>query len=164
MVQGWIKTYEWNSPSVGVEAEASLDRLPNAAQRSYVHASAGFAGFARSAFRMSDLEWFSKCMNEMLGVQRWREWGTEQIASNYILSNAVGTTVLPFPKFACFEPHLKQGHHALLHFIGSYRYNDRVYQRRAAEFISSYNQIYHNQPRAVRGGVVVQGEIAPISP
>lgn len=154
MVQGWIKTHNWNPPSVGVEAEALLDTLPNAAQRSYVHASAGFAGFARGAFRMSDLEWFSTYMNEMLGAQRWREWGTEQIASNYILANALGTSVLPFPKYACFEPHLKQGNHALLHFIGSYRYNGGVYRRRAAEFISCYSAPVTDQTGAVGGGVV----------
>jgi len=141
MVQGWIEKYGWTELSVGVEAEASLDRLPNAAERSYVHASSGFAGFARGAFRMADLEWFSAQMAEMLGARRWNEWGSEQIASNYILANAPGASVLPFPRYACFEPHLKLGDHALLHFIGTYRYNDGVYRRWAADFISRCNQL-----------------------
>jgi hypothetical protein len=141
MVRGWIKTNGWTELPVGTEAEASLDKLPNAAQRSYVHASAGFAGFARGAFCMADLEWFSTYMSEMLGVQRWKEYGSEQIVSNYVLANAPGATVLPFPRYACFEPHLKHDNPAFLHFIGTYRYNDGLYRRRAAEFISRYNQL-----------------------
>jgi len=141
MVRDWIKTNQWKELSLGVEAEVSLDRLPNARQKSYVHASSGFAGFARGAFCMADLEWFSSYMSEMLGAQRWREWGSEQIASNYILANAPGATVLPFPRYACFEPHLRKGDHAFLHFIGSYRYQKGVYQRRAAEFIFGYNRL-----------------------
>lgn len=140
MVQGWIKTSGWTELSVGVKAEASLDKLPGAERRSYVHASSGFAGFACGAFRMADLEWFSTHMSEMLGAQHWREWGSEQIASNYILANAPGAAVLPFPRYACFEPHLEHSDHAFLHFIGAYRYNDGIYRRKAAEFISRYNR------------------------
>jgi hypothetical protein len=141
MVRGWIKTNGWKELSVGVEAEVSLDKLPNAEQKSYVHASSGFAGFARGAFCMADLEWFSLHMSEMLGAQRWNEWGSEQIASNYILANAPGATVLPFPRYACFEPHLTEGDHAFLHFIGTYRYQRGMYRRRAAEFISRYDRL-----------------------
>jgi hypothetical protein len=141
MVQDWIKTNGWTEPPVGTEAEASLDKLPDAAQRSYVHASSGFAGFARGAFCMAELARFSMYMSEMLGLQRWNEWGSEQIASNYVLANAPRATVLPFSRYACFEPHLKRGEHAFLHFIGTYRYHDGVYQRRAAEFISRYDRL-----------------------
>ena len=80
-------------------------------------------------------------MSEMLGAQRWNQWGSEQIASNYILANTPGATVLPFPRYACFEPHLWPGDHAFLLFIGVYRYNDGVYRRRAAEFISRCNEL-----------------------
>jgi hypothetical protein len=140
MVQGWIKTFNWNPVSLGVEAEAALDRLPDAADRSYVHASAGFAGFARGAFAMADLEWFSTFMSGLLGEKRWTDWGSEQIASNYILANAPGATVLPFPRYACFEPQLKRGDHAVLHFIGSHRYDEGVYRQQAGEFISLYKR------------------------
>jgi hypothetical protein len=139
MVQGWIKTYGWTEYPVGVEAEASLDRLPDAGRPFYVHASAGFAGFARGAFALDKLVDFSACMSGLLGARRWNEWGSEQIASNYLLANAPDATVLPFPRYACFEPHLALGDHAFLHFLGAYRYNGGVYRRHAAEFISRYN-------------------------
>ena len=140
MVQGWIEAYGWVEPTVCVAAEAALDRLPDAARRSYVHASSGFAGFARGGFSMADLERFSTEMSGILGERHWNEWGSEQIASNYMLANSPDATVLPFPKYACFEPHLPKGDHALLHFIGSYRYNDGVYRQRAAQFISCYGR------------------------
>jgi hypothetical protein len=140
MVQGWIKTYNWSTLTVGVEAEASLDTLPDAALKLYVHASSGFAGFARGVFTMADLVRFSDYMSEILGAERWSQWGTEQIGSNYILANAPQAVVLPFAKYACFEPHLKPCGSALLHFIGTYRHVSGLYRRRAADFISDYNQ------------------------
>jgi hypothetical protein len=141
MVQGWIKANGWTDIPAFLEAEASLDKLPSAVESSYVHASAGFAGFARGAFRLADLEWFSTTMSEILGPGRWREYGTEQIASNYVLANAPGAKVLPFPRYACFEPHLRLGDHAFLHFLGKYRYEQGEYQQRAAEFISCYDSL-----------------------
>jgi hypothetical protein len=140
MVQGWITTNGWTDPGICVSAEAALDRLPDAARRSYVHASSGFGGFARGAFALADLEWFSLQMSDLVGRQMWHEkWGSEQIGSNYTLSNSPDAFVLPFPKYATFEPHLQSGDYAFLHYIGEYRYNDGVYRTRAAEFISRFD-------------------------
>jgi hypothetical protein len=141
MVRGWIETQGWTALSVGVEAEAMLDTLPAAAQKSYVHASSGFAGFAAGAFATGELESFSRHMSDVLGEERWREWGTEQVASNYVLANAPGAAVLPFPRYACFEPHLPPGERALLHFIGTYRYNRGEYRRQSAKFIDRYQRL-----------------------
>jgi hypothetical protein len=140
MVRNWIKTNGWTELTGPTVAEASLDQLPNASQKYYVHASSGFAGFARGAFRMANLECFSTFMTGLLGEQRWNEWGSEQIASNYLLANAPQVIVLPYPRFACFEPHLQQGEHAFLHFIGAHRYNGGVYRRWAADFITHYKR------------------------
>ena len=133
MVQGWIKKYGWTRPSVVVESEAILDRLSGAEDRLYVHASSGFAGFSRSAFSLGDLQNFSMEMCELLGEERWKLWGTEQISSNYMLANAPGAAVLPFPRYACFEPHLKSADFAFLHFIGTYRLQQRGVQKPAKE-------------------------------
>ena len=121
--------------SVGMLAEAALDRLPKTAPPNYVHASSGFAGFAKGSFRLSDLESFCDWMRGQLGV-RWDELGSEQIASNYMLANAPGAKVLPFDRYACFEPHIPPGDRPFLHFIGSYRYNDGLYRKRARSFLS----------------------------
>jgi hypothetical protein len=97
MVRGRIKTNGWTVLTVGVEAEAAPDRLPEPAEKLYVHASSGFAGFAEGVFATAALERFLGQMNAILGTRRWSEWGAEQIAPNYMLANAPGATVLPFP-------------------------------------------------------------------
>ena len=66
LAQRWLASGSRNS--VGTLAEAALDGWPEARGDHYVHASSGFAGFARGAFRFSDLEAFSACMRERLGV------------------------------------------------------------------------------------------------
>ena len=138
MVRAWIKEHGWGFLPLCVIAEASLDQLAGAAHLPYVHASSGFAGFARGAFALADLECFSENMIKLLGTDRWNEWGSEQISSNYMLANAPGAAVLPVPKYSCFEPHVNPADAAVLHFIGQYRYYKGIYGRRAAKFIEHY--------------------------
>jgi hypothetical protein len=137
--QGWIEAAKLNGGriTVGMLAEAALDRLPDPSEHRYVHASSGFAGFARGAFCVRDLEIFSGFMRNQLG-SRWDEWGTEQIGSNYIIANAPGAVVLPFSRYACFEPHLPPGERPFLHFIGSYRFHHGLYRRQAQAFLKMY--------------------------
>lgn len=137
LAQSWIKAGTSPRPTVGMLAEAALDSLPQAEARNYVHASSGFAGFAKAAFRLEDLEEFSGLMRERL-AHRWNEVGSEQIASNYMLANAPNAEVLPLSRYACFEPHLPPGGRSFLHFIGTYRFRDGEYRRRAATFLDDY--------------------------
>lgn len=137
MAQGWVNNFGWET--IGILAEALLDRLPRSAPPNYVHASSGFAGFAEGSFRLSDLESFSDWMRGKLGA-RWDKLGTEQIASNYILANAPGAVVLPFDRYACFEPHVMPGDRPFLHFIGTYRYGNGLYRRRARQFVRQYSK------------------------
>jgi hypothetical protein len=145
LAQSWIA--QASRITVGALAEAALDRLPEAAPQNYVHASSGFAGFAKGGFRIADLKSFSDWMRHQLGP-RWDEWGSEQIASNYLLANAPDAKVLPFERYACFEPHVQPGARPFLHFIGSHRYNDGLYRKRARAFLSEYHEI--------RGGALTQ--------
>jgi hypothetical protein len=144
MMQGWIKTYGWTAPlHVCAAAEAALDRLPSAAEKSYVHASSGFGGFARGVFSLEELEWFSTNMSNIIGSEIWHEkWGSEQTGSNYILANAPKAVVLPVPKYGSFDPDLPQGEHAFLHYYGTYRYSGGLYRKKAAEFIHRYKHHY----------------------
>lgn len=137
MVKGWIEKYNWEKLTVGALAESVLDSIPNAAERSYVHASSGFAGFAQGAFRLADLEEYSGWMQQRLGA-RWDEWGSEQIASNYILANAPGAVVLPCSRYACFQPPQDTDNQPFLHFIGTHRFRRGVYRRRAMSFLDKY--------------------------
>ena len=137
LVQGWITQAGVGGVKIGTLAEAALAEMPDGARRSYVHASSGFAGFAHGRFNRSELERFSLWMQERFS-SRWTEWGSEQIASNYLLANDPGAVVLPFERYCCFEPPMPAGTPSLYHFIGTYRYDGGVYRRRAREFLAGY--------------------------
>jgi hypothetical protein len=116
-------------------AEQKLPQLPpEAGGRLYVRGSAGFAGFARGVHARREAEAFSVAMQGMLGA-RWAQWGSEQIASNYLVANAPGGTVLPWPRYACFERNFDPAPSRLLHFVGSWRFGGGVYADRARRVI-----------------------------
>jgi hypothetical protein len=129
-----------------MDAEAALDRLPGADRKMYVHASSGFAGFARGAFSLASLEWFSEQMSSMLGPERWAQLGSEQIGSNYVLANAPGAIVLPPRKYACFSPGSPHNEAVVLHFIGQVRHVGGLYRQWASEFIADYNRLHSDIP------------------
>ena len=112
-----------NSNYVGDVLEARFSDWPDADRLNYVRGSAGFSGFAKGTFAISDLEAFHQQMAKSLGP-RWQEWGTEQSASNYMIANAPGTVILPFPDYATFPlpGHWEQA--KFFHFIGSNRFRD----------------------------------------
>lgn len=138
LVRSWIETRGWTRLSIGIEAEIALDRIPDAQRRLYAHASSGFAGFPNGGASLSDLEQFSAWMAELLGSRRWAEWGSEQIASNYVLANLAGATVLPYPRYACFGPEMIDSPAALLHFLGTHRFDFGRYRHEACGFIRNY--------------------------
>lgn len=128
-----------SSGHVQPAAELVLGTLDRAAVRRYVRASAGFAGYAAGGFSFANLQAFSNEMEAALGG-RWREWGTEQISSNYAVANMPDSTVLPWPRYACFSPDLPLPETSFLHFIGPTRFLAGVYMRLAGELIQRLSQ------------------------
>ncbi len=103
----------------------------------YVRGSSGFAGFAQGAVTMDLVEHFHEAAARVHG-NRWTEWGTEQIASNFVIANSPRSEPLPYPKYATFEPAYatfqKNGitpDVSLLHFIGAYRFDSGVFPQLA---------------------------------
>jgi hypothetical protein len=115
-------------------AEQSLPYLPPGLGRRYVRGSAGFAGFARGACSRAAVEAFSRAMQARLGPQ-WSAWGTEQVASNYAVANSPHARVLPWARYRCFYGEMPPPSTALLHFIGTWRFEGGVYMARAREVI-----------------------------
>jgi hypothetical protein len=124
---------------VQVAAEQVIDRLPDAAGLRYVRGSAGFSGFARGGFSRERLVTFSTAMQSHLPT-RWAEWGTEQMASNFAVSNSPAATVLPHPKYSCFDLRMDPAQAAFLHFIGTNRFDAGVYAREARKVIDRLNR------------------------
>ncbi|MCL2428639.1 MAG: hypothetical protein FWD12_05345, partial [Alphaproteobacteria bacterium] len=120
---------------VGDVAESLFDCYPGAERLRYVRGSAGFAGFAKGGFARSRIETFHAEMEAMLG-SRWRDWGTEQVGSNFAIANSPDAMVLPHPEYASFLPGVACERARLLHFIGSHRFDGGYYARRGAEVIA----------------------------
>jgi hypothetical protein len=129
----------WLGPNAHIQALAEVEMvnvgLPQ--QACYIRGCAGFTGFPRSAGMRDMMIDYSRRMKAKLGDD-WSRWGTEQVTSNYLVSNAPGTKPLPFPKYG--TPDSATGETAFFHFIGSLRFINSKYEktsRQAIHLISS---------------------------
>ena len=119
---------------IQVIAEQSFSGLRDYRTLKYVRGCAGFAGFAAGSFSRARVEAFSGEMTGILG-ERWRQWGSEQVASNFIVANSPCAGVLPHPRYMNFAPDIPYEGSAFLHFIGTHRFKNNVYVRKAADVI-----------------------------
>lgn len=111
-----------------VACERALATLPAALGTRYVRGSSGFAGFAPGGATRAGAEALSRAMRAALGP-RWDEWGTEQVASNFLIANAPGGMLLPWPEYCCFYGGTPDARTRLFHFLGTWRFEGGVYAR-----------------------------------
>ena len=123
-----------NSNYIGDVLEREFSEWADAGTLKYVRGSSGFSGFAKGEFALANLESFHEQMKRSLGA-RWREWGTEQSASNFMIANAPGTAVLPFPEYATGPLPNHPEAAKFIHFIGSNRYRDDYFARQGQRII-----------------------------
>ena len=116
------------------EAERCFAGYPGAQKMKYARASSGFVGLPKGAFSRAQIEEFHENMSKLLGP-RWREWGSEQVGSNFAVANSPGARLLPLPKYANFTPSLDRSSSSFLHFIGTYRYMDDYFATRGQQVI-----------------------------
>jgi hypothetical protein len=109
---------------IGNLAEALMDQLPGAETLSYVRGSSGLAGFAPGGFSRRQLDEYHVEMEKLVGEKRWREWGTEQCASNFAVANTPGAITLPYPAYCSFHPGGERDAAKMYHFIGSFRFDE----------------------------------------
>lgn len=117
---------------IQVESEILLPTLADKGYHRYVRACAGFAGFAPGTVTPEKVYQFSAHYRSHLG-ERWAEWGSEQFASNVILSNSDPVGILPLAKYDssdCVKPTS-----VFLHFIGYVRFVNFEYVRYAKQII-----------------------------
>ena len=126
----WLK----NTQHIQAVVEAAMSVLPLPVGALYVRGCAGFCGFPAGQVMRDTLLSFSKTMFNHFG-ERWATWGTEQITSNYIVANLVGTQVLPFPKYG--TPDVSNQMSAFIHFIGPMRFTSSKYIRLTKEQLAN---------------------------
>jgi hypothetical protein len=121
---------------IGVVCERMFDQYPECDRLRYVRGSAALAGFPPSAPPRASIEAFHVRMESLIGP-RWREWGTEQCASNFAVANAPGAVLLPHPAYTSFFPGGPRQDVKFFHFMGSFRFDEGVFAARAREEIAA---------------------------
>lgn len=116
-------------------AERALGDYPDTANLRYVRGCAGFTGFAPGKLSISGIEKFSLQMQQLVGAQKWHEWGSEQVASNFMVSNVEDSIVLPVDRYPFWKPGLDISQAALIHFFGTFRFIGGMYVRQGLRLI-----------------------------
>lgn len=125
MARQWLLQDTKKPSHIQACSEAVMDQLGWDSKLCYIRGCSGFTGFPPDPIMRDKLIHFSTVMGSQLG-ERWREWGTEQVASNYLVANCPMTGVLPFPTYG--TPDVENENTVFLHFIGSQRFTNNRYQ------------------------------------
>lgn len=116
-------------------AEKAFSSYPGHEQLKYVRGCAGFSGFAKGTLSLSNVEAFSTHMEQLLGKDKWHEWGSEQVTSNFLVANTPGAAVLPVERYPFWAPGHDLSDAALIHFFGTFRFAEGMYLRQARRLI-----------------------------
>lgn len=122
---------------IQLSVESRFAAYPDAAAHRYIRGCSGFTGFARGGpSGRAEAERFSLAGEALVGADRWREWGTEQVASTFLLSNEEGMRPLPYRRYLNYWNEPPAPDAAFLHFVGTHRYSSGEYRRRTQQAIS----------------------------
>ena len=118
-------------------AEQNFSNLTGYPHYRYVRGQSSFCGFAKGAFSRERLEEFSSEMSQILGENKWREWGSESTASNFMIANSAAATMLPYPKYASYYPSREEDFAAsvFVHFEGTNRLKKGLYIEKSKQVI-----------------------------
>ncbi len=117
---------------VQTQIEARMDRLPDPDNACYVRACAAFTGFAVGSVTRADAQAFSRAAEDAVGAGVWKQWGSEQVASNYLVANTPDPVLLPYPRYYHFWDDGDRATPGLVHFPGTHRYTGNTYARATA--------------------------------
>ena len=126
----------WEGSHVQTLAEQAMHRLPSDMGNRYVHGCSGFAGFKTGSITRSAIERFSNIMAEMLGTQKWQEWGSEQVTSNYMVANCPGAVILPPETYPFWKTGVSVAEARFFHFFGTHRFEGGMYARTAQSVVA----------------------------
>lgn len=105
----------------------------------YIRGCAGFCGYPKGSLSYEKVMALSKQVEARIGRKVWESWGSEQTATNALISASNNPEVLAWPRYQnyLFPPapdSLPAA--ALLHFIGTNRYKDSYYTKAVKQLLS----------------------------
>ena len=119
---------------VQVKSELVFKNLPRAEKRFYRRTTAAFVGMSKGSGTLAALSEFCEDMKDALGSD-WNDWGSEQVASNYLIANTENNVELSAPEYVNNVPEKDISGAKLVHFFGSFRYYKKRYQNMSQKFI-----------------------------
>jgi hypothetical protein len=126
---------DWEGDHVQVVAEQALYRLPASLGTQYVHGCAGFAGFHAGCIDRARVETVSRALAKEVKTAKWQQWGSEQVASNFLVSNSSNPTVLNPETYPFWRPGLDVRDVKLVHFFGTHRFEGGRYVELATSVV-----------------------------
>lgn len=132
----------WRSDHVQPRAETILKDIEYFGDGTkYLRGCAGFAGYPLNFASKADIQMLSEQIEKKIG-EKWHEWGSEQTATLCLISKTRGASVLPWPRYHNYRSPIKAKggfSPALVHYIGSNRFDDAGYKRAAVYAIHQLN-------------------------
>ena len=114
-------------------AECAMGDYAPGEDLKYVRGCSGFAGFACGYLDLAQIRDFSQRMEQLVGRDKWHQWGSEQVASNFFAANAPDGLVLPIDTYAFWEPTADIERVVFAHFFGTFRFIGGMYARKGAK-------------------------------
>ncbi len=130
---------QWNNHHVQSVSELHLKDIDFfKSGTKYIRGCAGFSGYPRQSFEIEDILKFSTHIENIIGREKWSEWGSEQVTSLCLISKSKNSSILPWPKYQNYKfPKTNESFEStsLIHFIGTNRFSDNTYRKLCQNFI-----------------------------
>ena len=112
---------------VQTRIESRLDTIDPGRGWKYARGCSGFAGFAATGSARPLASAFLTEMKRMIGEEDVAIWGTEQVTSNFHLSNEAEPVVLPYARYMNYWNEAWGEDTRFIHFVGTHRHDNGAY-------------------------------------
>jgi hypothetical protein len=132
--------YYPNGPQEGHVQTRIESRMGGMAQGlgwKYLRGCAGFAGFAAGNAGRDLAAAFLASMAAAIGKYDAAIWGTEQVASNFLIANEGAPVCLPYDRYLNYWGEDWGPDAAFVHFVGAHRYDNGAYARASKQAIAA---------------------------
>jgi len=121
---------------VQTRIESRMDRLAPGLGWKYIRGCAGFAGFAAGNGGRDLAAAFLARMKAIIGEDDASIWGTEQVASSFLIANEGAPVCLPYVRYMNYWGEPWDEDAAFVHFVGAHRYDHGAYSAASRKAIA----------------------------
>ncbi len=125
-----------------LDVERMMGDIEGSSRLLYVRGCAALSGFSPQSISLPLVEAAHSLFESSVGADAWRTWGSEQIASNYLIANTPLATVLRVADYTSHfsaNPSDKDRYDSatIIHFLGSHRFDNGTYIRLGKRVLST---------------------------